>query len=115
MTLHSSTSLAVAAVFIVMLAAATLPGSAEAYVLRGCYGQTEPGHFDGGSCKYGWEVDACGRHSCTKGPGDHCGGKDNLYGTCGEGLMCSNCNRCIGCSRKTFECFDDRLCITGFD
>ena len=62
MTLHSSTSLAVAAVFIVMLAAATLPGSAEAYVLRGCYGQTEPGHFDGGSCKYGWEVDACGRH-----------------------------------------------------
>ena len=52
--------------------------------------------------------------SCTKGPGDHCGGKDNLYGTCGEGLMCSNCNRCIGCSRKTFECFDDRLCITGF-
>ena len=51
-----------AAVFLIMLAAATLPGAAEAYVLRGCYGQTEGAPFDGGSCRYGWEVDACGRH-----------------------------------------------------
>jgi hypothetical protein len=25
--------------------------------------------------------------------------------------MCSNCQRCQGCSLKTFECFDDRQCI----
>ena len=48
--------------------------------------------------------------SCS-GPGEVCGGKHQRYGICGEGLMCSNCNRCQGCSMKTFECFDDRQCI----
>ena len=33
------------------------------------------------------------------------------YGTCADGLMCSNCNRCQGCSFKTFICWDDRNCI----
>ena len=33
------------------------------------------------------------------------------YGTCAEGLMCSNCNRCQGCSFRTFICWDDRNCI----
>ena len=45
------------------------------------------------------------------GPGEVCGGKNERYGICGEGLMCSNCQRCQGCSLKTFECFDDRQCI----
>ena len=55
-------SVAATAAFLVLLAAATLPGSAEAYVLRGCYGQTDSPNFDEGKCRYGWEVDACGRH-----------------------------------------------------
>jgi len=62
-------------------------------------------------CKYGWEMDPCGTKLCTKGPGEVCGGKNERYGICGEGLMCSNCQRCQGCSLKTFECFDDRQCI----
>ncbi len=66
--------------------------------------------FDASSCKYGWETDVCGVRRCTKGPGDLCGGKHQRYGICGEGLMCSNCNRCYGCSLKTFECFEDRTC-----
>jgi len=105
-----SSLLLAAAVLVVFLAAA-----AEAYVLRGCYGgQADNALFDEGRCSYGWEVDACGRKSCTKGPGDICGGKNNRYGICGEGLMCSNCNRCQGCSLKTFECYDDRTCISSF-
>ena len=55
-------SVAATAAFLVLLAAATLPGSAEAYVLRGCYGQTDSPNFDVGKCRYGWEGDACGRH-----------------------------------------------------
>ncbi len=66
--------------------------------------------FDESECKYGWEMDVCGVRQCTKGPGDLCGGKQQRYGICGEGLMCSNCNRCYGCSLKTFECFEDRSC-----
>jgi len=66
---------------------------------------------DVSQCDYGWEVDACGNYLCTKGPGDICGGKHMRYGICGEGLMCSNCNRCTGCSTRTFDCFDDKHCI----
>ena len=28
-----------------------------------------------------------------------------------SGLVCSNCNRCQGCSLRTYECFDDPKCI----
>ncbi|TRY71472.1 hypothetical protein TCAL_13025 [Tigriopus californicus] len=62
-------------------------------------------------CKYGWEVDSCGETVCTKGPGEVCGGRFQIYGICGEGLMCSNCGRCHGCSFKTFECYDDPKCV----
>ena len=75
---------------------------------RGAPGNKRP--FNPERCKYGWELDACGDKTCTKGPGDLCGGKHNRYGICGEGLMCSNCNRCYGCSLKTFECFEDTRC-----
>ena len=67
------------------------------------------------TCKYGYEVDACGNYFCTKGPRDFCGGKHERYGLCGEGLMCNKCNRCIGCSTKTFECFEDDNCIWSSD
>ncbi len=68
------------------------------------------GDFNSDNCRYGWEVDVCGVKQCTKGPGDLCGGKHQRYGICGEGLMCSNCNRCYGCSLKTFECYEDGGC-----
>ena len=29
-----------------------------------------------------------------QGPGHVCGGRGDHYGTCGEGLSCSDCNRC---------------------
>ena len=59
------------------------------------------------SCKYGLIVDACGNNHCMKGPGDYCGGFNNIYGTCAKGLAYSNCNRCRGCSVKTLKCYED--------
>ena len=67
------------------------------------------------SCKYGNEVDACGTFFCSKGPRDYCGGKFERYGVCGDGLMCNKCNRCTGCSTKTFECWYDDNCIWSSD
>lgn len=58
-------------------------------------------------CKYGLDVDDCGNKYCMKGPGDYCGGLNNIYGTCAEGLACSDCNRCRGCSIKTLTCHED--------
>lgn len=75
-----------------------------------CYNRNDE-VVDEKKCIYGWDVDPCGIKVCAKGPGEVCGGKHQRYGICGEGLMCSNCNRCQGCSMKTFECFDDRQCI----
>ena len=62
-------------------------------------------------CTYGTTMDNCGKRVCLKGPGEMCGGKFGRYGTCADGLMCSNCNRCQGCSFRTFICWDDRNCI----
>lgn len=62
-------------------------------------------------CSYGSVVDKCGKRVCSKGPGEMCGGKYGRYGICDDGLMCSNCNRCQGCSFKTFRCWDDPDCI----
>ncbi len=91
-----------------------MPTQTEAFA-RLCSFSRHNGHsnanFDFTQCVFGWEIDACGHKVCTKGPGDLCGGKHQRYGICGEGLMCSNCNRCQGCSLKTFQCFDDRHCI----
>jgi len=67
------------------------------------------------NCKYGFEVDACGTHFCSKGPKSYCGGKFERYGVCGEGLMCNKCNRCTGCSTKTFQCWYDDNCIWSSD
>ena len=53
----------------------------------------------------------CGQ-ACYKGPGDICGGLGDQYGVCGDGLVCSSCNRCIGCSYNSFTCFDDYECLT---
>ena len=64
---------------------------------------TQP-YFDVGDaeCKYGITKNNCGQTVCLKGPGEMCGGKFGGYGTCADGLMCSNCNRCQGCSFRTF-------------
>lgn len=67
------------------------------------------------NCVYGFEVDACGTHFCSKGPKSYCGGRFERYGICGEGLMCNKCNRCTGCSTKTFECWYDDNCIWSSD
>lgn len=83
---------------------------AEAYP-RACQYNRDNRVDDVSRCKYGWDEDPCGNKICTKGPGEVCGGKHQRYGVCGEGLMCSNCNRCQGCSLRTFECFDDPKCI----
>jgi len=63
------------------------------------------------SCIYGTTQDLCGRTVCLKGPGEMCGGRFGRYGRCADGLMCSNCNRCQGCSFQTFICWDDKDCI----
>merc|ERR1712083_355441 len=51
----------------------------------------------------------CGR-VCLRGPGDMCGGRGARYGLCGEGLECSPCNRCVGCSADTGQCFVSEHC-----
>ena len=58
-------------------------------------------------CKYGMMADECGHEHCMKGPGEFCGGRNNIYGICASGLECSDCNRCRGCSVKTLKCFED--------
>ncbi|XP_023320384.1 neuroparsin-A isoform X2 [Eurytemora carolleeae] len=57
-------------------------------------------------CFYGLGEGPCGP-VCLKGPGEVCGGEDDIYGICSEGLTCSNCNRCTGCSYFSLRCFDD--------
>ena len=48
---------------------------------------------DPDSCLFGWVADSCHVMFCAKGPREMCGGKNNRYGLCGEGLMCGNCDR----------------------
>merc|ERR1712080_455885 len=62
-------------------------------------------------CEFGSYQDFCGNTVCKKGPSQVCGGKHNIYGRCGSGMMCSNCNRCQGCSLKTFQCWNDKDCV----
>ena len=73
-----------------------------------CY---RAGHTaDPSACEHGDGLGPCGR-VCLKGPGDVCGGRRNVYGQCGESLKCSACNRCVGCSFRSFVCFTDRECL----
>ena len=58
-------------------------------------------------CKFGESKDECGKKQCMKGPGEFCGGVNNIYGVCAPGMECSDCNRCRGCSLKTLKCFED--------
>ena len=80
-------------------------------------------------CAYDTTKDHCGNEVCLRGPGEMCGGKygrwvisiikslllvklcNFRYGACADGLMCSNCNRCQGCSFRTFICWEDKNCI----
>ena len=103
--------------FLAVLLDLTLISDASPYIMNNCI--LNPQHAvdkdDASSCRYGFEVDACGTFFCTKGPSSYCGGKFERYGVCGEGLMCNKCNRCTGCSTKTFECWYDDNCIWSSD
>ena len=46
---------------------------------------------------------------CRSVPGGLCGGVDDVYGVCGEGLSCSPCNKCVGCSYNSFTCYEEEL------
>ena len=96
-----------------------LSGSANAspFIQSNCLLNSElaVSEEDAPLCKYGYEVDACGTFFCSKGPKSYCGGKFERYGVCGDGLMCNKCNRCTGCSTKTFECWYDEHCIWSSD
>jgi hypothetical protein len=85
-----------AAAALVVACVATFATPADAYITsaRSCQFNRHMRVEDVSSCRYGWEVDACGNKICTKGPAEVCGGKHMRYGICGEGLMCNNCNRC---------------------
>ena len=63
------------------------------------------------NCLHGITEGPCGS-ACLKGPGEICGGKDSMYGVCGDGLSCSNCNRCSGCSFTTFTCHAEDNCLS---
>ncbi|CAL4088900.1 unnamed protein product, partial [Meganyctiphanes norvegica] len=56
------------------------------------------------TCKYGAVRNWCRKLVCAKGPGEVCGGRWMQHGTCGTGTYC-NCNRCLGCSSFTLECY----------
>jgi len=109
-TMMALTTMALVAAALISLQ--QLPAAeATPYTVQNCMMNRRFRVEDVSQCTYGWEVDACGNTLCTKGPGEWCGGKHMRYGICGEGLMCSNCNRCSGCSTKTYQCFDDKHCI----
>ncbi|XP_076268382.1 neuroparsin-A-like [Rhynchophorus ferrugineus] len=57
-------------------------------------------------CVWGEARDECGKRICTKGPGERCGGKHNILGKCGEGMMCKSDEKCHGCSLVTLECYN---------
>ena len=84
------------------------------------------------SCQFGTVPGPCGGEVCLKGPGEVCGGARARYGKCAEGLLCSDCNRCLvkyksarcenvintgccrcqGCSLTSFTCWYDDQCIS---
>merc|ERR1712150_67681 len=66
-----------------------------------------------GSCLHG-SLGPCGGE-CRKGPGEICGGSGRQYGVCGEGLTCSDCNRCTGCSYTSFKCYSEEACVSSTD
>nr|BAV78818.1 neuroparsin 2 [Plautia stali] len=63
-------------------------------------------------CKHGIHKDPCGRWRCMAGPGERCGGRDNMHGKCGDGMTC-DCGVCRGCSSDMYfyigtpRCFKD--------
>ncbi|XP_022186413.1 neuroparsin-A [Nilaparvata lugens] len=64
-------------------------------------------------CHFGGYVIRRGQESrcfCYKGPGEVCGGHDNIFGACETGLECNSCGKCIGCAHNIsygFKCYDD--------
>lgn len=100
--------------FLVLLAVILVgEASGKPYMVHSCkLAPLMPGYtLDKNECQYGSWRDQCGEY-CSKGPGEVCGGKGNRYGGCGDGLICGNCDRCVGCSTHTYLCFEDDNCIT---
>eukprot|EP00090_Calanus_glacialis_P023354 TRINITY_DN36034_c0_g1_i1.p2 TRINITY_DN36034_c0_g1~~TRINITY_DN36034_c0_g1_i1.p2 ORF type:complete len:106 (-),score=26.78 TRINITY_DN36034_c0_g1_i1:225-542(-) len=95
---------------VVLTVVMVLAGLGAGSPLPPACGQHQP-EVSPSDCTYGITTNNCGHTVCLKGPGEMCGGKFGRYGTCADGLMCSNCNRCQGCSFRTFICWDDRNCI----
>ncbi|XP_046627081.1 neuroparsin-A-like [Neodiprion virginianus] len=54
----------------------------------------------------------CGFEECLKGPGDRCGGRNHMWGKCGDGLACQ-CNKCNGCSTTKVDrsCFNNTCAL----
>ncbi|XP_053682334.1 uncharacterized protein LOC128732912 [Sabethes cyaneus] len=74
-----------------------------------CKFYAPPSVEDTGKCFHGAEVNPCGRLSCLKGVGEHCGESiagSIMYGKCASGLMCCG-GKCVGC--KNGIC-DHRMC-----
>ncbi|GAB1862955.1 Neuroparsin-A [Camponotus japonicus] len=62
-------------------------------------------------CKFGFVISTvCGIPECRRGPGDICGGRNEAWGVCGDGLICQ-CNRCAGCSLDSLVCFANHACL----
>nr|AXF48195.1 neuroparsin [Laodelphax striatellus] len=63
-------------------------------------------HFGGNYLRRGHETTCF----CYKGPGEVCGGHDNIFGICETGLECNSCGKCVGCAHNIsygFKCYDD--------
>ncbi|XP_063846307.1 neuroparsin-A-like [Scylla paramamosain] len=59
-------------------------------------------------CRHGVVMDWCGNARCAKGPGETCGGRWNVKGSCGKGMYCV-CGYCAGCSWD-LQCALGRFC-----
>ncbi|KAI4468616.1 growth factor receptor cysteine-rich domain superfamily [Holotrichia oblita] len=78
------------------------------YECRPCMSMQECNEEPKEYCPFGEARDMCGRRTCARGPGDRCGGPNDIYGHCAEGLRCRSDERCHGCAEKTnsdFECY----------
>ncbi|XP_078035662.1 queen brain-selective protein-1 [Augochlora pura] len=54
-------------------------------------------------CEFGvTTLPSCGL-VCAQGPDDVCGGPNDEWGICGDGMYCY-CNKCHGCSAKGLKC-----------
>ncbi|XP_022908703.1 neuroparsin-A-like [Onthophagus taurus] len=77
------------------------------YVCKPCKSLTDCEQEPNDFCLWDEVRDNCGRRTCARGPGERCGGPLDIYGKCGEGLMCKQDEKCHGCmlSPTDYNCF----------